>query len=208
MKKRNIFIKIILTVFLISSIYLYKYNHLGKINEDVFCSKYLANYKDKYDEIRKNYDLLDSKYNYIPAEVVSLSITKINNLFMINKGLDDGVKIDSFVVNNEGLVGIIKKVYKNKSLVKLISSNNTKISIETNECYGSLTVNKNKAVISDLVNCNGVEIGDYVYTSKYNNSDANILIGKIINVKNDRLYIDFFVNPYKVRYVGVISASI
>lgn len=208
MKKRNIPIKIMLSLILIMNIYLYKFNLKSNKNYNLMCLKNINNYKDNYEEMLKSYDLINDKFDFIPAKANNLSINKINNLFMLNKGKNDKVKENSFVVNEDGLVGIIKKVYNDKSLVKLISSNNTKISIETNECYGSLNVSKNKAVISDLVNCDNVEIGDLVYTSKYSYSASNILIGKIINIKNSKLYIKFSFNPYKIKYVGVINDSV
>jgi len=208
MKNRNIVTKFIFTIMLIVSIYLYKLSTFGTDKVDFMCQKYIPNYKDKYDELIKNYGLMSEKYEYIPAQVRFISLSKINNLVMINKGKNDGVSENSFVVNEEGLVGIVKKTFAKKSLVRLIISNDTRISIETNECYGSLNISNNKKEISDLVNCSGVEIGDLVYTSKYNSSGSNILIGKIVNIKNDKLYIDFSFNPYKLKYVGVISDSI
>jgi len=208
MRKRKTELKILLTIILISIIYIFKANiYLGN-NLEIDKNILNLDYKKRYDEIKKNYDLLKEEFNFIPAQVTNLSINKINNLFMINKGTIDGVTNNSFVINSEGLVGIIKKSFKKKSLVELVTSGNIKLSIETNECYGTLIYKNKHGIIRDLVNCSGVSIGDNVYTSKYNYSDANILIGKIIKIEKDKLYIKYEINPYKIKYVGVISDNI
>ena len=162
-------------------------------------------YEKEYKEIKNTYDLLKENYTFTPAEIINLSIKKLNNLIIINKGSNDGIKELSFVVNSDGLVGETIKVFKDFSIVRLIYSNKTNIAVEINECFGTLRVKNNKYYINDLINCSNVEKNDVVFTSKYNYSSSNIPVGKVKEIEKDKIYITFNVNPYKIRYLGVIN---
>jgi len=165
----------------------------------------IPKYEKEYREIKNTYDLLKENYTFTPAEIINLSIKKLNNLITINKGSNDGIKELSFVVNNDGLVGETIKVFKDFSIVRLIYSNKTNIAVEINECFGTLRVKNNKYYINDLINCSNVEKNDVVFTSKYNYSSSNIPVGKVKKIEKGKIYITFNVNPYKIRYLGVIN---
>lgn len=177
-------------------------------NDDKYCfSNYQPNYLEELNMIKEEYDLLNQKYNYIPAEVINLSVNRTDKLFVINKGFINNVKNNSFVVNSDGLVGVVIKTYKRFSIVKSILSNDIVLPVEVNNCYGTITNKDNKIIVKDLINCNNVEIGDNVFTSKYNYSSSNILIGNIKKISKDNFEIKTIINPYKIKYVGVINDS-
>ena len=204
MKIDKIIVNFIITFSIVIAVFSYKIS-LSKKNSYVIYNKSTPKYKDLYDEIKNNYDLIKENYTFIPGEIINLSLNKINNLIIINKGSNDGVKENSFVVNSNGLVGQIKKVYKNISIARLILSNKTSIAVEINECFGTLNVKNNNYYIDDLINCNNVEKNDTVFTSKYNYSSSNIPIGKVVNIRKNKIYIKYNMNPYKLRYIGVIN---
>ena len=205
LNKGNYVIKIVITVLLILSLYSYKIHIKNDSYKHVFDHVNIE-YKKLYEELKEDYDLTkESAPNFIYAEVINLSLSKINNLILINKGSLDGVKEESFVVNKDGLIGIVKKVYNQSSVVRLITSPETTVAVETNECFGSLKVKNNNYIISDLINCEEIDINDSVFTSKYNYSSSNILIGTIKKIKDGKIYIKYAMNPYKIRFVGVIS---
>ena len=158
-------------------------------------------YKEKYDEIVEDYELIKSNYEFIPAQIININNKKINNIAIINKGLKNNINENAFVVNNKGLIGEIVKVYKRYSIVRLINSNNSNIAVEINDCYGSL----NNHIVTDLINCNNVSINDTAYTSKYNYSSSNIKIGTVEKINKDKIFIKYSFNPYELRYVGVIN---
>ncbi|MBR5662725.1 MAG: hypothetical protein IKX00_03610 [Bacilli bacterium] len=195
--------KIIFISSLVLFLFLFNIN-IKSVNRGNLYYKYIPNYYEKYNDIVNTYDLINENYNFIPAEVINLSILKIGNLFLINKGLDDNVIQNSYVVDSSGLVGIVKKVFSNYSVVELKSSNNLKIAVDINDCYGTLINYHNKSFISDLINCSNVNKGDPVFTSKYSISSSNILVGYVEKVNNDKIYIKYVSNPYKTKYVAVI----
>ena len=204
MKMEKIVVNFIITIVLILCIFMYKIS-FTKNNFQKLIKNSIPKYKKEYKEIKNTYDLLKENYTFTPAEIINLSIKKLNNLIIINKGSNDGIKELSFVVNSDGLVGETIKVFKDFSIVRLIYSNKTNIAVEINECFGTLRVKNNKYYINDLINCSNVEKNDAVFTSKYNYSSSNIPVGKVKKIEKDKIYITFNVNPYKIRYLGVIN---
>lgn len=204
MKMEKIVVNFIITIVLILCIFMYKIS-FTKNNFQKLTKNSTPKYEKEYKEIKNTYDLLKENYTFTPAEIINLSIKKLNNLIIINKGSNDGIKELSFVVNSDGLVGETIKVFKDFSIVRLIYSNKTNIAVEINECFGTLRVRNNKYYINDLINCSNVEKNDAVFTSKYNYSSSNIPVGKVKEIEKDKIYITFNVNPYKIRYLGVIN---
>ena len=85
-----------------------------------------------------------SSYNIINSTVIERNKLYFFNNFTIDKGLDFNLKENMAVVNSNGLIGIIDKVYKNYSIVKLITtSNDNKISVKIKKdntyLYGTIT---------------------------------------------------------------------
>lgn len=204
MKMEKIVVNFIITIVLILCIFMYKIS-FTKNNFQKLTKNSIPKYEKEYKEIKNTYDLLKENYTFTPAEIINLSIKKLNNLIIINKGSNDGIKELSFVVNSDGLVGETIKVFKDFSIVRLIYSNKTNIAVEINECFGTLRVKNNKYYINDLINCSNVEKNDAVFTSKYNYSSSNIPVGKVKEIEKEKIYITFNVNPYKIRYLGVIN---
>lgn len=170
-------------------------------------NKYIPNYEKKYLELLNNYDFLKENYVFIPARVITLNNKKITNIFYIDKGKENNVLVNSYVVNSDGLVGIIQKVYDKFSIAKIISSSDINVAVEINDCYGTLKNIKNEMVVEDLINCQIVNPKDPVFTSKYSISSSNILIGYVKKVEKDKIIISNNLNPYKVKYVGVVYDS-
>ncbi|MBO4601270.1 MAG: rod shape-determining protein MreC [Bacilli bacterium] len=193
-----------LVILLTSIIYIVILDFLSN-NNQVSKVEYIPKYQELYNELKNDYELMQEYYSFTPAEIINISFNKLNNIFLINKGLEDGISEKSFVVNNEGLVGEVVKTFKNYSVIRLIYSSKTKVAIETNDCYGTLNVKNKNMIINDLINCENVKTGDPVFTSKYNYSSSNILIGYISKVLNGTIYIKSVINPYKLKYVGVIN---
>lgn len=200
--KADIFIHIILisfTVFLV----IFKCISGDKYSFRM-CKNMNTNYQKELNEVLNDYELIKKNYDIIPAEIINVSLTELNNIFMINKGYKDGVKKGALVVNESGLVGTVIKNYKNFSYVELISSKNSSIAIEIDDCYGFLQDGSKKEIV-DLINCDNVKKGDGVFTSRYNSFSSNIYIGKVERINKDKITIRYGMNIYKLKYVGVIN---
>ena len=134
---------------------------------------------------KENYELkkinnINNNLNYEIAKVINRDIYNYNNEITIDipsKKVEKG----NAVINEEGLIGIVTKVKKNSSIVKLLNSSNN-ISVIINETYGNL----NKDTINLLDKYSNIKIGDYVYTSGLTSIPKGIFIGKVIEIKNDK----------------------
>lgn len=94
----------------------------------------------KTDSVRRK--TLRPQYEFITAKAIKNSISGANNWLIINRGTDDGVQPDMAVVSPEGLVGIVRHVSTNFSLVMSVLHRETKISVALpwqKNAFGSLT---------------------------------------------------------------------
>ncbi len=80
------------------------------------------------------------KFQYIAAEVIDNSIVRVDNYLTLNRGSLSGVKKDMGVISADGIVGIVRKVSPNYSLVMSLLHKQTSISamIRRNRNFGSL----------------------------------------------------------------------
>ena len=198
MKKTIIFI---LALILIFQVYIVSFDD-KKIH---VCNKINTVSSIDISSIKDEYDIINDNFDFIPAKVIDNYNGLIDNIFLINKGSNENIKNYSFVVNGDGLVGQIVKTFNHYSVVRLIFSSKTKIGIETNGCYVTLHIDNGNLVIDDLINCGEVAIGDAIFTSKYNYSSSNILIGTIKNFSSTKIFVKPSVNKYEINYVGVIN---
>ncbi|MFK5855849.1 MAG: rod shape-determining protein MreC [Bacteroidota bacterium] len=70
----------------------------------------------------------DSMFKYIPAKVISNSISGSNNFTMVNKGSKHGVKKEMGVVSSVGVVGVVIGVSKNYATIMPMLHKNMRIS--------------------------------------------------------------------------------
>ena len=144
--------------------------------------------------------------NGIVGKVLLRDLYSFYDEIILNVGSEDGVVKDSAVINEYGLVGIVSKVDKNKSYVKLLSSHYN-ISVKVNDNYG----NYNNGRVTMIDKYTEIKEGDAVYTSGLDNVTGNIFLGKVTKVKLDsdglgkELEIDY-VNNKNLNYVYVVGS--
>ena len=111
------------------------------------------------------------RYNLdgIFTKVLVKNIDKNEHYFLINKGLNDGVKEDMVFIYKLQLVGRVSSVFSNHSKVTLITDAKSKIAAYTNENNGQgILLGKNEINSCKLVYVNhltNVEKGDFVLSS-------------------------------------------
>lgn len=152
----------------------------------------------KIENINIEYD------DYVIGKVLYRDIYSFYEEIVINLG-DDQVTVGDAVVNNYGLVGVIYKVEKNMSYVKLLSSDYN-ISVVVNDTYGNL----NNGTISLLDKYSDIKEGDLVYTSTYGDVLDGIYVGKVKSVTYDsdglgkKAEIEI-ANNKNLNYIGVVK---
>ena len=147
-----------------------------------------------YNTIRCN--ILESDYNkllefseidyiyesdYINTVIIYKDIYNYMNEITIRGGKDKELDKNPVIYDNT-LIGFIDKVNNNDSIVKLITNNNSKVSVKINDELGILEYKDNNLIISDINNYANINIGDNIYTSGLGNVKENIYIGEVKDI--------------------------
>ena len=152
--------------------------------------------QDKYDldNFRKLYDL-DEKYSDYPkvaAHVISSDGNWFNS-FVIDKGSNDGLKVNMYVLAGDGLVGIVTEVNKSYARVRSIIDDESSVTgsfLKTSDmCFvnGNLKlINKGMIDISGIPADAEIKNGYEVVTSPVSDKYLpGILIGYARDIETD-----------------------
>ena len=158
-----------------------------------------------------------SRYELIPAKVVSNSIDRTDNLMTIDRGRKDGVEVDMGVACGNGVVGVVYLVSDHYSVVMPVLNYHSRIScsIRHRGYFGYLIWSGGDASIAyveDVPRHAKFKRGDWVETSGYSSIfPPGVLVGKIVEVYNSRdglsykLKVQLSTDFGNVRDVCVIS---
>ena len=181
-KKREVILKIIIFLFLFVFVVCLSYflSYIKYDNRKCVDGSILM-----VDNQRLKKELLDigdvSYKDSLIAKVILRDMYDFYGEIVINIGSDDGVIVNDAVVNEDGLIGIVYKVKKNKSYVVLLSGNYN-VTLRIGYTYGNL----NKLFITMLDKYSDVEIGDKVYTSGLDEVAGDIYIGEVKEIFIDK----------------------
>ena len=108
-------------------------------------------------------------YELIAAQVVYNSVHKADNVFVINKGSNHGVKKGSGILSSEGVAGIVTSVRPNFSTVMSVLNTNFKTTPRINgqEVFSELVWDSGDPYVLSIYNINKLEKlkkGDLVST--------------------------------------------
>ena len=138
----------------------------------------------KIDSIRNG----RQKYNIIQARVLKNTIKNHHNYILLDKGAADGVKEHSAVIDGDGIVGIVRQVRANYSIVMSMLHRQTRVSasLKNNNINGSLQWREGWShELLDLDNIPkhiDVNIGDTVITSGFSHMfPEGIMIGSVVS---------------------------
>lgn len=158
-------------------------------------------------------------YKLIPAQVVSNTVHKKDNLMTINKGEADGVRKDMGVVSGHGVVGIVYMAGRHYSVVIPALSSQSSISckIERRGYFGHLHWEggySNLAYVDDIPRHARFKLYERVVTSGYSSVfPEGVAVGKILHVYNSsdgvsyRLQVQLYTDFANLRDVFVVDNS-
>ena len=165
--------------------------------------------KDENTTLREMFDYsqANQNYNYLGCNIVGYSGGNISNGYIIDKGINDGVKKDMIVITPAGLVGKVTKSESSYSIVQTILNENIAVASmveSTRETTGILqgaTDNKNKnlTILSNIPIDSEIKEGDVILTSGLGGMyPQEIRIGEVISVEVDSVGImkKAVVKPY------------
>ena len=139
------------------------------------------------DRLRELYGLSDEydQYKKIAARVIAKDTDEWFQVFKIDKGTRDGVKVDMNVLSSKGLCGIVTSVGYNYAIVRSIIDDESRVSAMTEHSLescmveGDITLYKNNRLRIPGIDMNAAIVdGDKIVTSNISSKFLpNILIG-------------------------------
>lgn len=142
--------------------------------ENSFLRNQLLKY---YKPIRLNFSevkdtLFFQNYSFLSAKVIQSSVHKTRNFLTIDAGRLQGVNVGNGVISSDGVVGVVKAVSKNYSVVLPIINSDFRVScrIKKNQYYGSLYWlggDYKTAILSDIPFHATIHKGDSLFTSGF-----------------------------------------
>lgn len=202
------------------------YFYLRKTNEDL--ANEIGNIREKLEQRKyildssavNQFDTTFLPYKFITAKVVNNSINFFNNYITINKGKHDGVEPGMGVIGHNGIVGKVKYVSSDFSVVTsilhsdfLISSKvNRKVNLCSTQWDGA---NPFFAKLLYVPRHIDLQVGDTVSTSGFNSIfPPDIMIGTIssVDLKTEALFYDaglkLSTDFSTLTYVQIIMSSL
>lgn len=158
-----------------------------------------------------------SDYSLINGVVISRNPSYWLDEIIVNKGIDSGIEEGMCVVIGEGVVGYVKDVYSNYSVVVLITNNSfNNTSVRINDSYLILEYDKNgNMIVRQLDNNLSINEGDVVFTSGLTNKyPSGITIGYVSRIENNSydtgkiLYISLYYDINDIKYVSFLKRMI
>lgn len=113
------------------------------------------------------------QYDFIMAKVISNSIRRINNYITVSKGANHGIKRGMGVIGPEGVVGTVKAVSRNFSVINSLLHTNIQVSAKIQRTQDLGTVRWDgtdftRASLNFVPRHVQLQPGDTVVTSGYN----------------------------------------
>jgi rod shape-determining protein MreC len=178
-------------------------------------SNYVAESKGTFEV---NDTIFKQRYKYLPAQVITNSTNRQNNLLTINRGSSSGIEKGLGVFCSEGVVGIIVEVSDNYSIATSILNNNQFVIVpkivELNYPKGKIIWDGKDPNFLNLEEINKYEPlkkGYHLVTSSYSEFfPENISIGTIeqVETKNSKTFFDVrvrtAVNYGKIKTVYIV----
>ena len=188
--------------------------------ENAVLNQRLRYYMDR-DADRYSSDLsksLETSGDFIfsPATVIKMSRNRQHNYFIINRGSEDGIRPESGIVTNKGVIGVIDAVDKHYSYGLSFMNPGVSVSARIGKegAVGPLSwdgVSMDKAVLREISLQHKIKEGDTVSTSGYSAIfPPDIPLGvtgksKIVNGAVYEIEIRLFENFSAIRYVSVVE---
>lgn len=153
------------------------------------------NYINTLEKDIKEYKDITSLNNCIRASVIYRHPSYWYDEITINKGKKDNIKFNSVVINNKGIIGVIKEVYDDSSVISLITNTtkekNITVGITNNEdvIYGIISKYdkyNNEIIVSEITKDIDENSDLNIITTNFTNTfKEGIIIGKVKRIEND-----------------------
>ena len=177
----------------------------NNLNSNNINNNYCTSLENDYNELLKINDFkITSELNLVVSKVMLRDIYEFSDTLTIYKGTNAGIKEGNAVITDKGLIGVVSKVNKESSVVKLITNKSSNISVRIGSSYGILNM-QDSLIVSDLSMYDDVFIGEEVYTSGIGNLPGDIYIGNVIDIKANNTEIEKILEVSPVVDLSMIN---
>ncbi len=157
------------------------------------------------------------RFTFIDAKVISKTVNKRNNFFMLDKGRMSGVEKDMGVIAPDGVVGVVVKTTQNFSLVMSVLHQDSKLNVRNTrtKTTGTLVWNGKSYLtgrIIDMPSSIAIKKGDTIVTSGFSTDfPEGIMVGTVKNFSKEtgtgfyNVDVKFSTDYNKLEYVYVIK---
>lgn len=157
------------------------------------------------------------KFIWLPAKVVSNTVSQQLNYLTLHRGANQGVKKDMAVVSPQGVVGTVIEVSENYSRVMSLLHRNSKVSsmLRKGNIPGTAEwdgKDPRYLTLRNIPKSIAVVKGDSVVTSIYSaNFPSDIMVGTVASISNDPgsnfliISLKTAVNFYNLEYVNLVE---
>lgn len=168
----------------------------------------LENVLSEYEKGLNNLKIVPSSSNVL-AKIALRNIYNFYDFLVIST--DYMVYSGNAVLNEDGLVGIIKNANKKTAKVSLLTGG-AKVSVVIGDSYGVLDAYDKKTklfVVHFINNYENVNVGDDVITSGLNSLDRGLVVGKVKQIEKKGLeqivYVESKVDFDNLNYLYVMA---
>lgn len=165
----------------------------------------LEYYKNEYEKMSYLLNINTDDYDVIYSKVVLREIYQFYDEITIDKGTSDGIQDGDLVVNENGVVGVIKDAGNTSSIVRLLTSPDMELSVKINGPYGILTSVDKALIVKNIKLDSEIKEGDLVYTSGLTSIPGGIYVGKVSKVNRDSLELEYILDVDSITHQKDIS---
>lgn len=157
------------------------------------------------------------KYTWLPAKVVSNTVSQQLNYLTLHRGAKQGVKKDMAVIGPQGVVGTVIDISENFSRVMSLLHRNSKVSsmLKKGNIPGTVEwdgKDPHYLTLRNIPKSVSVAKGDTVVTSSYSaNFPSDIMVGFVNEISQDPgsnfliIRIKTATNFYNLEYVNLVE---
>ena len=140
-------------------------------------------------ELKGMLEIIDTtSLPFLPATIVSKSLSITQNTITINAGSKDGIKPGMPVLSYRGFVGIIQSCSENFSIARTLKNVDLKITVknEKNRLHGIMKWDGEKLMIVDVPRTYDFDVGDRIVTSEISSIvPIPIPVGLVSKIEED-----------------------
>ena len=207
---KNNYLFLILFLIILIKEPIYKMMH---IKDNIYNSLSCHLLEEDYNKLLE-FNNIDVIYdvNYINTIIIYKDIYNYLNEITIKGGSKQDILKYPVIFDNT-LIGVIDKVNKNTSIVKLLTNKDSKISVKINDEIGLLEEKDSELIVSNISNYSQIKVGDMIFTSGLGNIKDNIYIGlvkEIIDTNKDIekiIKVDYRINIKDIDYVTILKET-